>query len=629
MSNTPAEQDGTLVQQARRQSMQSRATLPDTADHSLSFIKWLTKGVYLLPPWWSEARDIELRKFWKQSDHLSGAVFAMTSKMTAIPFTVVSMDPSRPEWLEQADRKRNTLLYSAEFGKGWIAFYSKFVEDLLTQDKGAFAEVIGPGAPDGPLIGAPTSIAHLDSGSMQLTRNPEFPALYRDPKGGTISKIHYTRLIHISQMTSPIEEMNGVGFCSVSRAVNVTQTLIDIIVHKQEKLGSRPHRSMMVTKGGLDPADIGRAFQLADIEMDTQGLSRYSKTVVVGERNMPDADVEIKHLSSMPEGFDEETSVMLGMATIALAFGVDARELFPAMSSGATRADALLQHIKQRGKGPGQIMQAVEAEINHKFLPLHLKINFEFQDDSEDRQSAEIGGVRAERRNSDINAGVSTVRVERQKMLENGEITVTQLAEMELADGRTMDGRDILTLFYVDKAPFETLLDLGVLDPDNVRKHDPEVMLGKIGDAKSDARMAMAATGAPSRVAALKQAEGALLTLEAAYEEALVIAQAEAAAVAQVEAQGDGTKSPDTRIRTKDPVGVNQAEETGSSESLRPGKDDKVELKEARRAAVDEAQHRLKARLDSFVGGDSIDPTELADLYESLNVAEVTYDGSQ
>ena len=62
----------------------------------------------------------------------------------------------------------------------------------------------------------------------------------------------------------------------------------------------------------------------------------------------------------LPDGFDEQTSILYGMAAIALAFGVDARELFPAMSAGATRADALLQHLKQRGKGPGQILQMTE-----------------------------------------------------------------------------------------------------------------------------------------------------------------------------------------------------------------------------------------------------------------------------
>ena len=38
-----------------------------------------------ISPWWSAARDKQLREFWKTSDHLSGAVYAMASKMTAIP----------------------------------------------------------------------------------------------------------------------------------------------------------------------------------------------------------------------------------------------------------------------------------------------------------------------------------------------------------------------------------------------------------------------------------------------------------------------------------------------------------------------------------------------------------------
>jgi len=87
--------------------------------------------------------------------------------------------------------------------------------------------------------------------------------------------------MYASQMTSPIADMFGVGFSAVSRAINVSQTLIDILLYKQEKLGSRPHREIIITKGGLDPNDLREAFMIAESEMDSQGLARYSKSLSV------------------------------------------------------------------------------------------------------------------------------------------------------------------------------------------------------------------------------------------------------------------------------------------------------------------------------------------------------------
>ena len=157
-----------------------------------------------------------------------------------------------------------------------------------------------------------------------------------------------------------------------------------------ENLGSRPHREVIITKGGLDPHDIQTAFKIAEGSMDAQGLRRYSKVVVAGSQTLPEADIAKYELSQLPKGFDETTFITMGMATIALAFGTDARELFPALTAGATRADALLQHLKQRGKGPGQILQLTERLMNFKFIPPHLKFMTDFQDDAQDQQEAEI-----------------------------------------------------------------------------------------------------------------------------------------------------------------------------------------------------------------------------------------------
>lgn len=558
------------VQQATHDTLQSDNRKDPYLGGGLNVLHWAVQGAYQIPPWWSEGRDVELRRFWKKSDHLAGALYTMQSKMTSIPFKIVPKDMSNMRWVRQAEERHRSLMFHSEFGQGWQAFYTKFLEDHLSQDKGAFAEIIAPGDPAGAITGAPIALSHLDASRCQLTGNPIYPVLYRD-SDGKVYKLHYSRVIHVPQMPSPIREMNGVGFSAVSRCVSVAQTLIDILVFKQEKLGSRPHSGILVTQGGLDPSDVTRAFQMADSTMDGMGLKRHSKVTVVGERSLTDADLKLIELSGLPDGFDEQTSIALGMATISLAFGVDARELFPSMQSGATRADALLAHIKQRGKGPGQIISSMEHAINFKFLPPHLEIVFEFQDDAEDRQAAEIHATRSQARQRNLESHLTTMRTERQQMLANGEFTDEQFTIAELADGRLQDGSDVLTLLYKTGTGHDDLLNFGVAEPDNILENDAQTMLPMILSKLSGARRAVANTTSNRERLFLLQVQAALEKLYDMYATGSIGGEATDG--------GGGAPELENRLRRENLAAPNPEEELSDDDSLRPNSDDEVRAK--------------------------------------------------
>ena len=279
-----------IIELSRENSIQSEVTEAVPVGGMLPFFRWATSGMYV-SDWWSPRRDKELRKFWMAGDHISGAVYAMESKMKAIPRKVVARDQSIREHVVEAEQMTEFLQLTAQFGEEWEAYYGKFVEDLLTQDNGAFGEIIGAGSKSQPLVGKPLSVAHLDSSRCQRTGNAEFPVIYTDGDGKQY-KLHWTRVMYTSQMSSPRSDMFGVGFCAVSRSINVAQSLMDVLVFKQEKMGSRPHNAMLVTKGGLDPMDVRTGFEIAQQRMDDQNLKRYSKMVVVGSASMPEADLE-------------------------------------------------------------------------------------------------------------------------------------------------------------------------------------------------------------------------------------------------------------------------------------------------------------------------------------------------
>lgn len=512
-------------------------------------IMYMTRAGLSMYPWWSPMRDVQLANFWKQVDYLSGAIYTMESKMSAIPVRIQARDQSIKEHVKEAEITTERLLVGAEFGAGWGSYYEKFVEALITQDNGTFTEIIGAGAKDGPIIGAPIAVRTLDPASCQRTGNPEFPVIYREV-GGKMYKMHFTRVIFKAQMESPIAAMFGVGFCGISRAINTAQSLLDILIYKQEKLGSRPRRALMVTHGGIDPDDIQEAFVQIEGMEDSQALSRYSKIAVVGDSSLPEAGVDMVDMASIPDGFDERDATELGMAVIAMGLGMDARELFPAIQEGASRADALIQHLKQRGKGPGQIIQMTEMQFNAKYLPPYLKMVFDFQDDEEDRQTAETKEIRSRRWATSIKSGSMDTHTSRAQMVEVGDLERGQFERLELEDGRLSDGTSVLALFYSDDKVISQLLKMPVENPLDIETVKWESLKSAVEKNTIEALTIIVNSSNPDERWAAQKSLAAMRALRKLYG----MQDAFESKPVNVPQQGenDGTTKPDPRRRKVD-----------------------------------------------------------------------------
>ncbi len=554
---------------------QSFQTAPK-AGQSSYLLHWMVRAGLNVHGWWSPARDIDLRNFWKGSDHVSGALYTMQSKMTSIPFRVLARDPSNKEHQKDAERWTLKLHSGAEWGEGWGSFYAKFVEDLLGQDNGAFAEIIGAGNPAGPIVGEAVTVKHIDAARCQRTGDPVYPVIYHD-LNGKMFKLHASRVMYAAQMPSAIREMFGVGFCAISRCIHTAQALVDYLVYKQEKIGSRPRRAVAVTKGGLDPEDVAEAFKLVEAELDSQGLTRYSRIALVGDSSLPDADISLIDMAGVPDGFDEETDFYIGMAVLALALGLDARELAPAMVSGATRADALLQHLKQRGKGPGQIIQLTEQLFDFKVLPPYLKLEFDFQDDEQDRQAAETKEIRARRWRTAVDSRVLDTRTSRQQMVDVGDLDRSQFELLELQDGRLDDGTDVMALFFSEDEEIKSYLKVGGADfnPFDVDPAKREEVLPSIHRQMAEAQKAI--VNALNQNARWKatQAFYALKALEKKF------AAPEEKAPEPVDPNQNrpvgegGLPKKDERMRRKDPLAPSR-ETVRIGQKLEPDSDDDV-----------------------------------------------------
>lgn len=504
---------------------------------------YLVKSGELMPAWWSPARDKFLRQQVIQSPHLSGAFYNMYAKMGAIPFKIVPKDPSIKQHMKFADMYETALRENSGIKLGWADQYERWLGDHLTTDNGAFFHIIGDGKLDKPLIGMPLGVIHLDSIHCSRTSNYEFPVVYYDPVDGKKYKMHASRVMYRAQMPSPIYRMYGVGLSAASRCFMAAKSLMDIENYKAEKFGSRPPRKLLVGSG-ITGDQLAEAFAQAEMEMDNLGLKHYSKMVAIGSND--EVDVKPIDLTEAPEGFSEEQSVQIGMFTIAMCLGIDARELWPATASGATKADALLSHMKARGKGPGQIIRIVEDMFNQKYLPGFLQMVFDYQDDEQDKLKADIQEKLALAREKNLKSFVTNPRVERQNMVEDNVISKEQFEDLELEDGRLVSGESVLLLFNSADPEMQELLKLDVSNPLRFTENDPEKMIQKIEAQFEIANAVAYNAGLINQRKKAQQAIAALKRLKEEYETKLQekkMQEAQEQANAENSVQGSSTSS--------------------------------------------------------------------------------------
>jgi predicted peroxiredoxin len=379
--------------------------------------------------WWSAQRDRELRDFWRKESLLASAIYTVVSRQAAFSWTL--------DGPPKAVARVHDILTYADLGLGWVGFVEKITEELETQDNGAFIEIIRPkGA--GPEV-APIGIAHLDSGACMRTGNPENPVLYLDRKGNA-HLLKWWQVAAIAEMPSPIQTMNGVGFCAVSRVLMAAQILRDIAIYKREKVSGQAQRSIWLVQG-ISNAVIRDGLKEAAEEEVTKGFRRFVTAKVIAAM---DSTVEVRatelNFASLPDNYEEETTLRWYIAQLAMGFGTDYQEFAPMpgqkLGSGA---QAEVQAQKARGKGPALFQKILEFVINMYLCPESVTFKIVETDPGEELQKAMVAKTRAEERSIRILSGEIDTEQARQLALDAGDLPAEMVAKDVTPETRAED----------------------------------------------------------------------------------------------------------------------------------------------------------------------------------------------
>lgn len=340
----------------------------------------------ILPPWGYnvQARDLLLRGFWITEEILAGTIYTIAGRNSAFNFALRGPRNTSAEVLR--------ILHEANMGAGWLDFIIKYSIDMATQDSGAFIEIIRRGnSPDSPVVG----IANLDSGRCRRTGNWRYPVVYID-RDGNEHKLAWFQVIADSEFPSPIETMNGVGYCAVTRVLRAARFARDLSIYKSEKMSGRFNRSLHLITG-FTKKSIEDQINTAQAENDNQGLIRYSPPIIITN---PDPEAAASHiqidLASIPDGFDEQEWFSHYIAVLALGFGADYQDLAPLPGGNlGTSTQSQILHLKGRGKGPALFMKRLQHKFNfHGVVPRNVTFEFDEKDTEQQKEEAELTGMR-------------------------------------------------------------------------------------------------------------------------------------------------------------------------------------------------------------------------------------------
>lgn len=427
------------------------------------------------PRWYSPRRDAYLRAFWPTVPFLGSAMYSVAARNAAFRFDVTG--PDKP--VEFVKR----LLTQADLGRGWHSFIMKISIDLLSQDNGAFIEIIRParvrtskgllpaiksvnedgetawfamwqGEPieidqeeyeikDVP-VDQPVGIAHLDAGRCVRTGDAEYPVIYTDLKNKD-HKLRWWQVLTLEDMPSPIEDMYGVGTCAITRVMRACQILRDIAIYKHEKVSGRHVKTVWLTN--VDHKLISDVIAQSKEQADSEGLMRYMQPIIASTLDPGEVPAVAQiALASLPDGWDEEISMRWFLTELAMGLGVDYGFLAPLPGTGLGTASQSETMVRQsRGKSSRMFMEQMEFKLNYGgVMPKSVTFEFKELDPEEEQWNAEVLRIKAKALHDMVSVGILNGAIARQMLVDDDLMKEEYLKLFDETDVTPISTQDVI-----------------------------------------------------------------------------------------------------------------------------------------------------------------------------------------
>jgi hypothetical protein len=360
--------------QAQATSLSKQPRFEPDASSGMTFslmgTRWLKDMLEHAPPYNSISmeRSRWLTRFWSQEPYLSGVINSVTQIDRNRGWSLVG---GRNQVMRFSNVLHNWQVAPGKMG--WRDGCGTASLSFWTTDIGALIEV-GRQFEGGPMAG----LFHLDPTRCKLTGQPDEPLLYNPTATGKVGKMSVpflpSDLIRVNSMTNVDEQYNGLGYCALSRAIELAIVMTAVWRHEQEMLFARAPKGLLLLRGIQEQA-WKNAMLANEADMDAKEREWFGNVAVFASGGTLDIDAKLFMLSNLPEGFDQEKFTNLLMFGYALCFGYDAREFWP-VSGGAlgTARETEVQHRKATDKGGREFWFGLQEQIQSNLPPtLHFE----------------------------------------------------------------------------------------------------------------------------------------------------------------------------------------------------------------------------------------------------------------
>lgn len=372
-------------------SVQPRFSEKQGEDLFLAFDSRMLVDEDLTPPPYradTRVRDRWLVNFSKLEPHLQGVIHSLISIDANRGWELVG---GRNQVARFAGYLHNWRV--APGLTGWRPGVANLSQSFYICDLGGTAE-IGRKTKNGPITG----FYSLDPTKCRVTPNEEFPLKYY-PAIGTDKKARSLRemdFLRAASMPDIREEMSGVGYCFLSRAMELTRFMVAVWRHDQEEIGARAPRGFLTIQG-VNQEQFKQAMQGRKAEMDGEGWKYFDAVAVLASGNQP-IDVKLIALSTLPKDFDLGSWVNLYMYGLALCAGYDPSEFYPVQYGSLGRGTEVeTMHEKATGKGGRNFSLALQEQIQRPdILPETVLFEFQERDEQAEKVQAELQKIWAD-----------------------------------------------------------------------------------------------------------------------------------------------------------------------------------------------------------------------------------------
>lgn len=321
-------------------------------------------------------RDEWLSDFWKMEPHLAGVVNS-----------VVAIDKNR-NWTISGPQRQVTLysniLKHAEDGLGWRDFCSIASESFYTADMNTIVEV-GRDSERGPL----RAIYNVDPVKCLLTGDRDYPLRFFPEGKGDYQEWTSYDYFRISSLPSKIDKFNRLGFCAVSRCIELVCLLMAVYEYDQEQLGSRAPTGLLLLQN-IAETQWENAMSSRDEALNDKERKYFGGVMVLAQEGMDQIDAKLVALSELPRDFDRETATNQIMYGISLCFGYSPDEFYPVQYGALGRSrETEIHHMRATAKGGSDFVLGYQEKFQRE-LPSSVLFEFDKRDAETDLVEARV-----------------------------------------------------------------------------------------------------------------------------------------------------------------------------------------------------------------------------------------------